>query len=106
MTQNPEYIINLLEKTIRYQLKGTGQIKYHLGCDYFRDAHNILCYATKKYIDKLILDYIKLFGQNTKPYWSPLEKKDSQLQRIRRKGHQNLPINDRFITLGSIFSKI
>ena len=58
---------------IKYQLKGTGLIKYHLGCDYFRDAHDSLCYAPKKYTDKLILDYVKLFGQKRKPYWSPLE---------------------------------
>ena len=73
---HPEQIINHLEKVTKYKLKGTGPITHHLGCDYFRDTHHILCYAPKQYVEKLIRDYNDMFGQNPKQYWSPLEAND------------------------------
>ena len=75
--KNPQEIIDHLEKQCKYKLKGTGEIHFHLGCDYFRDKDGTLCYAPKKYIEKMIGTYEKLFG--SKPnhkVTSPLEKGD------------------------------
>ena len=75
--KNPQEIITFLEKRCKYKLKGTGEIHFHLDCDYFRDKYGTLCYAPKKYIEKMISTYEKLFG--SKPnhkVTSPLEKGD------------------------------
>ena len=76
VAKDPENITNLLHKKYGYKLKGTGPINYHLGCDYFRDKDNNLCYAPKKYILKIIEDFKQLFGSLPKEYTSPLEKGD------------------------------
>ena len=44
VTQHPKLIINHLEKVVQNKLKQISPIKYHLGCDYFRDTHGTLCY--------------------------------------------------------------
>ena len=59
-----------------YKLKGTGPIKYHLGCDYFGDSDNTLCYDPRKYIEKMIDDYFWMFGCKPKYYTFPLDKGD------------------------------
>ena len=74
--KNPEEIIKILEKQHGYKLKGTGPIHYHLGCDYFRDKDGNLCYAPKKYIEKMLEAYLRMFGSKPKECTSPLEKGD------------------------------
>jgi hypothetical protein len=50
---------------------------FHLGCDYTRDEHSMLCILPTKYIHKVIDAYKQMFGcsppQNS---LSPLEKGD------------------------------
>ena len=55
--KNPQEIIDVLEKKYNYKLKGTGPIKFHLGCDFFRDEDGVLCFAPQKYIEKTIDTY-------------------------------------------------
>ena len=44
--KDPEAIIKILESApYNYKLKGSGPIKFHLGCDFFRDADGCLCFA-------------------------------------------------------------
>ena len=74
--KDPASIIQALEINRGYKLKGTGPIAYHLGCDYFRDDDGTLCFAPRKYIDKMIDSYYQMFGVKPKPYVSPLEKGD------------------------------
>ena len=45
---------------------------FHLGCDFFRDEDGVLCYAPLKYIEKMIDDYVRFFGEKPKPVFSPL----------------------------------
>ena len=33
----PEHLVIILTDKFKFKLKGTGKIKYHLGCDFFRD---------------------------------------------------------------------
>ena len=74
--KDPASIVRILEETHSYKLKGTGPISYHLGCDYFRDDDGTLCFAPRKYIDKMMDSYFQMFGEKPKQYTSPLEKGD------------------------------
>lgn len=61
----------------KFKLKGTGQISFHLGCDFLRDNHGILTMSPKKYIQKMYDGYVRIFGEKPKQiYWSPLEEGD------------------------------
>ena len=73
---DPQSIANTLEKEYGFNLKGTGPISYHLGCDFFKDKDDVLCMAPKKYIEKMITNYERLFGSKPKLATSPLEKND------------------------------
>ena len=53
-SKDPQAIIDMLEKDYNFKLKGTGPISFHLGCDFFRDDDGNLCYAPKKYIEKIL----------------------------------------------------
>ena len=60
----------------KFKLKGTGPISFHLGCDFGRDEDGTLYYAPKKYIEKILDNYRRLFGSYPKPYQSPLVNND------------------------------
>ena len=77
-SKNPQGIIDALEaKPHKFTLKGTGEVKFHLGCDFFRDSQGTLCVGPKKYIERLADQYKSMFGQApcTK-VTSPLNKDD------------------------------
>ena len=77
-SKEPEKIISALEmKPNNFKLKGTGPTTFHLGCDYFRDEDGTLCVGPRKYIDKMVIEYQRLYGSkpSTKAS-SPLEKND------------------------------
>jgi hypothetical protein len=65
-----------LEGRYGFQLKGTGPTTFHLGCDYFRDGEGVLCMAPKKYIDKMLDSYQRIFGSKPRQYSTPLEHGD------------------------------
>jgi hypothetical protein len=70
-------IIKDLEGKHKFTLKeGSGPIKFHLGCDYFRDPDGTLYYGPKQFITKLIGEYERMFGEKPKRFTSPLEKGD------------------------------
>ena len=76
ISRKPQTIIDTLKDEYKFNLKGTGKIEFYLGCDYFRDSEDVLCYAPNKYIQKTIDNYVRLFGKKPKEYKSPLEKND------------------------------
>ena len=51
VSKDPQKLIDTLTNNHEFKLKGTGPITFHLGCDFFRDEHGVLCYAPRKYID-------------------------------------------------------
>jgi Reverse transcriptase (RNA-dependent DNA polymerase) len=61
-----------LEEIHQFKLKGTGPLNYHLGCDYFRDDTGTLCFGSRKYIEKMMDQYEKMFVAKPKEYTSPL----------------------------------
>jgi hypothetical protein len=42
--------VNTLKEEHKFKLKGTGNIAYHLGCDFLREDDGTLCMAPRKYI--------------------------------------------------------
>lgn len=75
--EDPQAFTDLLADKHKFKLKGTGEIKFHLGCDFFRDEDGTLCMAPHKYIDKILSNYECLFGCKPKgTSWSPLNKGD------------------------------
>jgi hypothetical protein len=75
-SKTPETIVQELEDKHSLKLKGTGPIKFHLGCDFERDPDNTLSMGRKKYIDKLLSNYEHMFNEKPKDASSPLEKND------------------------------
>jgi hypothetical protein len=74
--RKPKEIISKLQEEHKFKLKGVGPLTYHLGCDYFRDNDDTLCYGPRKYIVKLMDQYESMYGCKPKEYTSPLEKGD------------------------------
>jgi hypothetical protein len=75
--KDPKAIVDILTNKYGYKLKGTGEISFHLGCDFWRDEEGVLCFAPKKYIKKMVDTYERLFGSKpTANVRSPLEKGD------------------------------
>ena len=75
--KDPAEFTKLLAEKYKYKLKGTGDIAFHLGYDFFCDDDGVLCMAPRKYIDKMIDGYFNMFGEKPRTrYSSPLEKGD------------------------------
>ena len=77
VSRDPETIIEVLKETHKLKLKGSGPLKYHLGCSFWRDEQGSLCMSPAKYIERIVDNYTRMFG--TKPrtsYTSPLNKGD------------------------------
>jgi hypothetical protein len=66
-----------LEEQHQFKLKGIGPLQYHLGYDYFLDDNGTLCFGPRKYIEKIIEQYERMFGSKPKEYTSLLEKGDN-----------------------------
>ena len=52
-SKQAQKIIDELTGKHKFQLKGTGAVSFHLGCDFFRDSTGTLCMAPKRYIDRI-----------------------------------------------------
>ena len=74
----PQSIIDALEgEPCKFKLKGTGEVKYHLGNDFFRDEDGVLCVGPRKYIERMATQHERLFGSEPKRnVTSPLERND------------------------------
>jgi hypothetical protein len=69
--KKPKEFVHVLE-----QFK-TGSVTFHLGMDFYRDEDNTLCLSSIKYIEKLMMKYQRMLGQQPKQnVSSPLEKGD------------------------------
>ena len=75
--KDPQKIINTLEEKHKFNLKGSGPLTFHLGADFYRNELGELCMAPRKYIERMIASYERMFGE--KPHanvYSPLERGD------------------------------
>ena len=73
----PQEFADILHEKYHFKLKGTGPISFHLGMDFLRDEDGTLCITSCKYIEKMIANYERIFGEAPKQtYRSPLDKGD------------------------------
>lgn len=73
---DPEEFVKTLQERYGFKLKGTGEISFHLGMDFYRE-NGVLCLAPKKYIEKLIDNYKRHFGEPPRRnVSSPIEQGD------------------------------
>jgi hypothetical protein len=73
-----QVFINILKEEHKLKLKGTGNIAYHLECDFFQEDDGTLCMALRQYIDKMLGNYKRMFGEKPKlNIYSPLVKGDN-----------------------------
>ena len=76
-SKTPQAIVDLLTGKHKFKLKGTGPIKHHLGCDFTRDELSALCFAPRKYIEKMSEACFSYFGSKpSTACTSPLEHGD------------------------------
>ena len=75
-SKDPQAIIDTFINKYKFSLKGVGPLSYHLGCDFYRDRHGTLCQSPKKYIERMVDNFKRMFGHAPKQYTSPLEKGD------------------------------
>ena len=61
-SKNPQAIIDSLMNDHKFKLKGNGPIKYHLGCDYFRDSTGTLCTSPRSYVEEMVQEFQVLFS--------------------------------------------
>jgi hypothetical protein len=70
-------ITNTLMNKYNFKLKGTGEIEYHLGMSFCRNDRNKLCISPQWYIEKMVDNYKRLFGESRSHHsQSPLESND------------------------------
>ena len=75
--EDPQTFVDTLVEKYKFKLKGTGPISFHLGCDFYRDEHGVLCMHPKKYIERMVDSYRRMFGcKPSTRVTSPLEKGD------------------------------
>jgi Reverse transcriptase (RNA-dependent DNA polymerase) len=74
--KNPKEFVDILEKKHKFKTKGTDPISFHV-MDFSRNEDNTSCLSSTKYVEKLIKNYERLFGEHPKQnVSSPLEKGD------------------------------
>jgi hypothetical protein len=74
---DPKAFLDILITKYNFKLKGSGEISFHLGCDFFCDEDGTLCMKPEKYISKMVQGYEQMFGCTPKRnIYSPLEKGD------------------------------
>ena len=77
ISKKPRDIANTFTETYNFKLKGTGPIKFHLGCNFKRNEYGELCIQPKKFIDKMQDAYKQHFGVRPQhKVTSPLEPGD------------------------------
>ena len=64
-------ICDKLTDHYKFKLKGVGPIEVHLGCDFFRDRENVLCFVPRS-ISTRCLKHTRNFSRNNHKKCNPL----------------------------------
>ena len=64
--KDPQGFCDTLKDKYKLKLKGIGPISYHLGCGYTRDDDGTLVVDPRKFIEKILESYKKMFGEKPK----------------------------------------
>ncbi|KAL7564900.1 hypothetical protein ACA910_009389 [Epithemia clementina (nom. ined.)] len=75
-SKNPEQICTILKQKYKFKIKGDGPIDFHLGCQYKCDPDGTLVADPRKYVEKMIDTYERIFGSKPKKAKPPLPPGD------------------------------
>ena len=74
--KDPQAFCNELKKRYNLKLKGVGPLEYHLGCTYKRDPDGTLAADPRRYVNKILESYERMFKERPRKSRPPLEGGD------------------------------
>ena len=74
--KDPQAFCNELKKKYNLKLKGVGPLEYHLGCTYKKDPDGTLAADPRRYVNKILESYERMFNQKPRKSRPPLEGGD------------------------------
>ena len=64
--KDPKFFVETMSKKFHFKFKGTGPITFHLRMDFSRDDDGTLGITPKKYVDKIMDNFKRTFGEAPK----------------------------------------
>ena len=74
--KDPQAFCNELKKKYNLKLKGVGPLEYHLGCTYKKDPDGTLAADPRRYVNKILESYKRMFKEKPRKSRPPLEGGD------------------------------
>ena len=74
--KDPQAYCNGLKKKYNLKLKGVGPLEYHLGCTYKKDPDGTLAADPRRYVNKILESYERMFKEKPRKSMPPLEGGD------------------------------
>ena len=74
--KDPQAFCNELKKKYILKLKGVGPLEYHLGCTYKKDPDGTLAADPRRYVNKILESYERMFKEKPRKSRPPLEGGD------------------------------
>ena len=74
--KDPIAFCNELKEKYNLKLKGVGPLEYHLGCTYKKDPDGTLAADPRRYINKILESYERMFKEKQRKSRPPLEGGD------------------------------
>ena len=74
--KDPQAFCHELQKRYNLKLKGVGPLEYHLGCTYKRDPDGTLAADPRRYVNKILESYERMFKEKPRKSRPPLEGGD------------------------------
>ena len=75
-TKDPQAFCNELKKKYNLKIKGVGPLEYHLGCTYKKDPDGTLAADPRRYVNKILESYERMFKEKPRKSRPPLEGGD------------------------------
>ena len=66
--KDPQSFCNELKKKYNLKLKGVGPLEYHLGCTYKKDHDGTLAADPRRYVNKILESYERMFNEKLRKY--------------------------------------
>ena len=76
VAKDPQAFCNELKKKYNLKLKGVGPLEYHLGCTYKKDPDGTLAADPRRYVNKILESYERMFKEKPRKSRPPLEGGD------------------------------
>ena len=74
--KDPQGFCSELKKRYNLKLKGVGSLEYHLGCTYNKDPDGTLAADPRRYVNKILESYERMFKEKPRKSRPPLEGGD------------------------------